>query len=49
MVVCQLSRDVISYFIDYDFYQQTLSQFAVFFFNAGINDCDADSWYVNFK
>ena len=52
MVVCQLSRDVISYFIDYDFYQQTLSQFLLSFSlqcNAGINDCDADSWYVNFK
>ena len=31
MVVCQLSRDVISYFIDYDFYQQTLSQFLLSF------------------
>ena len=31
MVVCQLSRDVISYFIDYNFYQQTLSQFLLSF------------------
>ena len=31
MVVCQLSRDVISYVIGYDFYQQTLSQFLLSF------------------